>query len=283
MTVWTGKEMLIWGGVEVRGPPGTQPSAGATPPGAYEPASDTWRTLPAGPLDVVAGAVGGWTGRELVIWGGVDGDQRGAAFEPCSNRWRSTAPAPIEPRDMVASVWTGRELLFWGGNTRTNFPLSDGAAYDPARDTWRVLPPVSVRGYYAPEPVWTGAEMLVWGWSNLALDRAAENETVAYNAATTQWRTVPRAPLVPPVDQYEGTLGGRVAWTGESLLAWSGTLDAEGPLVLELDPRTDQWKRLPLPPAASPLAPEIVWTGYELIVLGAGPDHSALAMRLSAR
>jgi hypothetical protein len=279
VTAWTGSEVLIWGGSTV-GAPGTQPVGGATPPGAYNPAADTWREIPSGPLGGMSDAAGAWTGRELVIWGGAGS---GAAFDPCTDRWRRIAPAPIEPRGSVTPVWTGSEVLIWGGNTDTNAPAVDGAAYDPDRGTWRQLPPVSVRGYYAPKPVWTGTEMLVWGWSNLALDRAAENETVAYNPETNTWRSLPAAPLVPPPDQHEGTLGERVAWTGDSLLAWSGTLDAEGPLVLQFDPLTQQWARLLRAPTALSYTPEVVWTGHELIVLGVGPNLTALSLTFVAR
>jgi hypothetical protein len=297
VTAWTGSEVLIWGGSTFEGARGAQPVGGATPPGAYDPASDTWRELPPGPLDGVADVAGAWTGSELMILGrspprppgrsprslGPGGEMVGAAFSPCTNRWRRIASAPIEPRGAVTPVWTGSELLVWGGNGRGNFPMSDGAAYDSEQDSWRLLPPVSVRGYYAPKPVWTGTEMLVWGWSNLALDRAAENETVAYNPRADEWRSLPAAPLVPPPDQFEGTLGELTAWTGESLLAWSATLDAEGPLVLKFDPLSEQWTRLSPAPASFPYSPDAVWTGHELVVLGVGPDLAPLALRFAER
>jgi N-acetylneuraminic acid mutarotase len=297
ITVWTGSEVLIWGGSTVEGPLGTQPVSGAVPPAAYNPRTDTWRKFPAGPLAGASNATGAWTGSELMIFGrppprppgrsprsrGAGGEMVGAAFSPCTNRWRRIASAPIEPRGAVTPVWTGSEVLVWGGNADNNVPIVDGAAYNPDRDTWRRLPPVSVRGYYAPNAVWTGTEMLVWGWSNLVEDRSAQNETVAYNPETNTWRSLPRAPLLPPRDQDGGTLGELVAWTGESLLAWSGGLDAEGPLVLQFDPLSQRWTRLPRAPAAFPYSPAVVWTGHELIVLGVGPGLRALALGFAAR
>ena len=63
-SVWTGREMLIWGG----GAGGPHFNTGAR----YNPATDTW----SGPTPT-AGAPGGrasfamvWTGRSAIVWGG---------------------------------------------------------------------------------------------------------------------------------------------------------------------------------------------------------------------
>jgi N-acetylneuraminic acid mutarotase len=61
--VWTGSEMLVWGGVD------DQAATSFDDGAAYDPKSDTWRALPEAPLDARCAAEA-WTGRELVIWGG---------------------------------------------------------------------------------------------------------------------------------------------------------------------------------------------------------------------
>jgi N-acetylneuraminic acid mutarotase len=61
--IWTGTEMIVWGG-ELFDPPGA----------AYNPAHDTWRSIatdsaPSGRADHTAV----WTGSEMIVWGGSDG------------------------------------------------------------------------------------------------------------------------------------------------------------------------------------------------------------------
>jgi hypothetical protein len=267
--VWTGKEMLVWG---------LDPSA-STEGGAYNPRANRWRRLPRAPVEAASGLVTVWTGKEMIVWGGRA--NVGAAYNPCTNRWRQVAPSPLEGRFQATAVWTGTEVLVFGGNGLTNLPFLDGAAYNPRRDAWRVIPPAPVRGYYAHSAVWSGFEMIVWGWSNLAADRAAENETVAYDPDDDAWRTLSPAPLVPfpRGQQGEGTGGSVAGWAGDRVLAWTGTLDAEGPLVLEHHPGADTWTRLaPAPAGSQAYVPSIVWTGRELIVFGAGPQGQALAL-----
>jgi N-acetylneuraminic acid mutarotase len=62
--VWTGSELLIWGGRTTGGSP---KGDGA----AYDPAGDRWRRLPPAPLAGRFGHAAVWTGTELLVWGGV--------------------------------------------------------------------------------------------------------------------------------------------------------------------------------------------------------------------
>jgi hypothetical protein len=62
--VWTGSELLIWGG----GPPGSRPEADGA---AYDPAADRWRRLPPAPLAGRLRHAAVWTGSEMLLWGGV--------------------------------------------------------------------------------------------------------------------------------------------------------------------------------------------------------------------
>lgn len=70
--VWTGSEMIIWGG--------TSDSSG----GCYEPATNSWKTTSTG-NDCPSGryyhsAV--WTGTGMIIWGGHADTQNGAIYYP---------------------------------------------------------------------------------------------------------------------------------------------------------------------------------------------------------
>ncbi len=58
--VWTGKEVLLWGGSGPRSRPG-----GA----AYDPKTDEWRRLAPSPLAPREGHVSVWNGNEMLVWG----------------------------------------------------------------------------------------------------------------------------------------------------------------------------------------------------------------------
>jgi N-acetylneuraminic acid mutarotase len=121
--------MLVWGGKNGPGELGD----GA----AYDPETNTWRTLPESPLAGRHSASVIWTGREMLVWGGST-DWRtyrdGAAYDPVSDRWRTLPSAPISGRCHNAAVWTGSELIAWGGTEACGsfgHRLADGAVYVP--------------------------------------------------------------------------------------------------------------------------------------------------------
>src|SRR5205823_5833600 len=62
--VWTGSEMIIWGG--------TDPSSDFNTGGRYNPSTDSWTptsTVNAPAARAFHTAV--WTGSEMIVWGGV--------------------------------------------------------------------------------------------------------------------------------------------------------------------------------------------------------------------
>jgi len=64
--VWTGRQLLIWGGGV-----GFGDSMVPAPHGlAYTPATGLWTALPLSPLRGRSGPVMAWTGRQLLVWGG---------------------------------------------------------------------------------------------------------------------------------------------------------------------------------------------------------------------
>src|SRR6202030_377319 len=65
--VWTGSEMIVWGGSDFT--PGGFLDSGAR----YRPATDRW--LPAAPAGASSGRnshVAVWTGSEMIVWGGFN-------------------------------------------------------------------------------------------------------------------------------------------------------------------------------------------------------------------
>jgi len=185
-SVWTGKEMLVWG-------QGTRL--------AYNPATGKWRQLANSPLlsvhDGHEAVV--WTGREMLGWGGGccgDAFSDGVAYNPATDTWRGLPKAPLPGSQHPLGVWTGKEYVVVAG--------AKAAAYSPARNAWRqIAAPPARTGNTA---VWTGNELLVAGGSRVAL---------AYTPKTNRWQQLPALPV--------GRVGSVVVWDGARLLVWGGS------------------------------------------------------------
>jgi N-acetylneuraminic acid mutarotase len=168
LAAWTGTEVIVWGGQ----PTGTCNSVLQTDGALYNPATDTWRPMTSvGAPSSRADYVSVWTGRELIVWGGLSrpGDTSrtrlgdGARYDPALDSWTPMATGPV-PRDVATAVWTGSEMIVWGGRASDTVGLADGAAYNPTTDAWRALPSAgapSARYYH--RAVWTGCSMIVFG------------------------------------------------------------------------------------------------------------------------
>jgi hypothetical protein len=79
--VWTGSQVLVWGGVT-----GSSPASPVPPHGeAYDPATNQWTALPEAPLTGRAFPTAVWTGSQMIVWGGDTTSQNytdGAAYTP---------------------------------------------------------------------------------------------------------------------------------------------------------------------------------------------------------
>lgn len=143
--VWTGVEMLVWGGVgqPVEGSP-RELGDGA----AYDPVTSTWRVLAPSPLSPRVGMAAVWAGDLWFVWGGsapyssssgVRGD--GALYDPATDSWTILPEAPLDPRTGARAVWTGTEILLFGGvaGHSSEQHRGNGAAYNPSAGTWRPI------------------------------------------------------------------------------------------------------------------------------------------------
>jgi hypothetical protein len=128
--VWTGSEMIIWGGY-------TDLNTG----GRYNPSTDTWTitsttNAPSGRYNHTAV----WTGSEMIIWGGADenglGVNTGGKYNPGTDSWTATSAtnAP-DARNSHTAVWTGSEMIVWGGLTDLSNLFNTGGRYNPNTDT----------------------------------------------------------------------------------------------------------------------------------------------------
>jgi hypothetical protein len=161
--VWTGREMIVWGGVTRAGTP-----ALAADGAAYDPAADSWRTIAPAPPGVLGdvGTAATWTGSVAVFWAGnsPDGPAAGAIYDPESDTWRQLDQGPLGPREGYVSVWTGTELLIIAGTAGDQGARPVAAALSPSENSWRPLPALNDLPGLAPlGAVWNGDVVYIAG------------------------------------------------------------------------------------------------------------------------
>src|SRR5206468_3095025 len=133
--VWTGSEMIVWGGV------GNIYPYFLNTGGRYDPATDSWTATSTAnapdPRDVHTAV---WTGTKMIVWGGNansgflnTGGRYDPATDSCTTTITTTAP---DGRHYHTAVWTGTEMIVWGGQDSSFNPLNTGGRYDPATDSW---------------------------------------------------------------------------------------------------------------------------------------------------
>jgi len=164
--VWTGKEMIVWGGYS-----NTTHGDGA----AYDPAIRTWTKIAAGPLTAQDLPVAVWTGKDMLLFGGSGpsgASSDGAAYDPATNTWRKLAPIPRSLGGNLTgsgsyAVWTGKVMVAWGFFGNGGGPRGGGslaaATYDPAANSWTTGTVAPAQAPLFGDAFWTGKQMIVWG------------------------------------------------------------------------------------------------------------------------
>ncbi len=264
VAVWTGSEMIVWGGKDNLGY-----SLYTITGGRYDPATDTWLPTSTGPGVPFArqNATAVWTGTELIVWGGYGHNSYssdGGRYNPTTDTWKPLGDLGLTVREDHTAVWTGTEMIIWGG--AASQLRNDGARYSPSTDTWS---PTSL-GANVPAArirhtaVWTNGKMLIWGGGVFT---GGTNTGAAYNPVTDSWTPMSTGANVPA-----GRLDHTAVWTGTEMIVWGGNTSG-GPPGLNTGgrykPSTNSWT--PVPTSGAPSARfdhTAVWSGSEMIVWG---------------
>jgi N-acetylneuraminic acid mutarotase len=216
--VWTGSEMIVWGG---RNHFSVCFDLGSG--GKYNPVTDSW--TPTSSTNAPAARefhTAIWTGSEMVVWGGhfyactvpfAETDlNSGAKYDPATDSWTttSTSNAPTA-RTAHTGVWTGSEMIIWGGAPTS----STGARYNPGTDTWTATEttgaPAARNSHTA---VWTGNQMIVWGGFNNVNVRI--NTGGRYDPVTNSWTATSTTNAPAPRNLHTAV------WTGNEMIVWGG-------------------------------------------------------------
>ena len=264
--VWTGSEMIIWGGFR-----GGYLNDG----GRFNPTTGSWLPVAISNSPTARryhAAV--WTGSEMLVWGGTgEGDtmlNSGARYVPATDAWLplNTTNAPAG-RVLHTAVWTGNKMIVWGGLASAVNHFNDGSRYHPDSDTWSLVTtngaPAS-RAYHVA--VWTGNEMVVWGGQS----GNVHGDGFRYIPITDAWSPISK--IAAPSARYSPS----VVWTGSEMVVWGGTssgfLNDGGRYSLA----NDSWSVV-----AKTGAPDArqghtaIWTGSEMVIFGGYNNASTFA------
>ncbi len=277
--VWTGREIIVWGG---------QPEAGAEPNtggAAFDPGTGKWRSIGAPPTGTRFGHTAVWTGDRMIVWGGFiqvddEGSFRyrrvfadGAAYDPELDQWTAIPDAPIGQEQAPVALWTGSEMIILGAQIVLPgahvFPGAQGsnevtalsaAAFNPDTGSWRLLPdlpvtPVETTRLGSLSAVWTG-EAVVASGAAIGVDTVA-----VYKPDVDEWET-----LSIPI----GTRSGHTTvWTGTEVIIWGGSeRNSERAVGYAINPETSQWRALPPPPVTERAGHGAAWTGSDVLMWG---------------
>lgn len=216
-TMWTGSELIIWGGSSIMSPY-NKVNTGAR----YNPLTDTWRSLAT--VNAPSGRGGHsavWTGTRMIVWGGFDETANwtntGGIYNPATDTWEPmTVTSAPEARGSHEAIWTGSTMVIWGGQGATpgNPLLNTGGRYNPATSTWL---PTTISG--APSgrsgalTVWTGNEMIIWGGFG---NSGWTNTGGRYDPVANTW-----SPL--PLTEAPVQTTGQAVWNNSSMVVWGLT------------------------------------------------------------
>ena len=275
--VWTGREVIVWGGDDAL--PSEDTGYAPVPPhplgdgAAYDVANDRWRAVArrgAPPARTGHSAI--FTGTEMIVWGGAWGTTAiatGGRYDPARDRWRavSTRGAPSARGDHCA-VWTGSEMIVIGGTDGTR-SFADGARYDPATDRWT---PIAADPALPPRADaacgWTGDALVVWGGGDG--ERALGDGALFYPA--NGWRPIATESAPSPRLGFAWAFREASADAPAALAIVGGhtgeTSHRDGAVY---DPARDRWRALPHMPVAL-VSPAAAWTRDTLIVAGEPED-----------
>ena len=265
--IWTGSEMIIWGGC--RDGSGCTLADGKR----YNPVMDSWSAMSS---DGVARQehTAVWTNSEMIVWGGTASGAgnlgTGSRYEPSGDSWRPL-PAAGSPsgRRQHTAVWTGQEMIIWGGIG--SGVLGDGARFSTSGENWS---PVSTSG--APNArrqhvaIWSGSEMIVWGGLNQPAGTLVFGDGGRYVPAANTWMPLSLSGNPPS----ERVLPIAVS-TSREMVVWGGY----GGMALNDGSRYDfvtgTWSAMSLlgAPAARDTC-SAIWTTTEMIIWGGARRNS---------
>jgi N-acetylneuraminic acid mutarotase len=283
LAVWTGKEVLIWGGFRKTGNSTEWVYDGAL----FNPTTGEWRLLAkpswwtqkASTWDGDPRQSIVWTGDKAIIWGGIDTNNLplGGSFNPETLSWsKINNSSEYAPKRIAghSAIWTGDKMVVWGGyqgiSDSSRTITNEGGIYDPKDDSWTPTAienaPAARAGHQA---IWTGAKMVIISGGGVSSRTDLKSTGGQYDFETQSWTNYTSELMVERV-------GHKAIWNGEEILVVGGRsnrLKTYFGEVYAYNPVTQRWRIL-----SSSTTPNgrynasIVWTGSSAVVWGGQSD-----------
>ena len=259
--VWTGSEMIIWGGWDNVAPSNTG--------SRYNPSTDSWTFISVTNATPTARSLHTaiWTGSEMIIWAGADTSNHlntGGRYKPSTDSWTvtSTTNAPTA-RENHTAVWTGSEMIVWGGTSGSY--LNTGGRYNPGTDIWTTTSSNNAPiGRDQHTAIWTGSEMIAWGGYFFDGSDHYLNNGGRYNPTMDSWTGVSTTNVPDARNQHTAV------WTGSEMIIWGGGNGSNGfNTGGRYNPGANNWtatSTINAPDART--AHTAIWTGTEMIIWG---------------
>jgi hypothetical protein len=226
--VWTGLELVVWGGdVEAAnmGLPG--PDRSYRDGAAYDPVQRSWRTLAPSPLPATTDtSVGVMTDGGVVFARG----SATAIWAPATNTWRRLGNVPAWCNQRCWRTGPVRDLSLVGDSVLS---YSARASLDVRTGRWSKLPKPPER-FERFSVVSTGRLLIVIGGDSALVPNT---RAVAYDIKTRTWTELG----TPPGLSQQAVVAD---WDGERVVAVSYDMDAA-----TYEPDTGRWTALPSVPA----------------------------------
>jgi hypothetical protein len=167
VAVWTGAEVIVWGGGRGEGETATQGAA-------YDPTTDTWQRIADAPIGLNL-ASGVWTGDRLIVFGSLlDNRNRaatdtsvGAIYDPASDSWQEMPPSQLSPQ-ATSAAWAGDRMVAWDYEVHSQ-------EFDPSTGIWTdpIKMPLQFSECY-PDSVGVASHVFAWFCGDAALFDAVD-------------------------------------------------------------------------------------------------------------
>jgi N-acetylneuraminic acid mutarotase len=274
--VWTGTQMIVWGGTGATG----ELNTGAR----YNPATDTWTAMTTtGAPGARRGHAAVWTGSRMIVWSGYRVGPGwladGGIYDPATDTWAALPGTSPAARSRFAYGYddvNARFFVFGGWDATT--VRGDGATFDGTN--WTAVAPAmrpSPRRYLPA--VWTGSRFIVWGGENAmggdiggGVPTNVLQDGSRYDAATDTWAAMTNT--ARPAGRSHHV----AVWTGTQMIVWGGYDAAEARLAdggrYTLSSNT--WATMAAAPIVGRIGHTAVYTGTSMITWG-GTDVTFLA------
>lgn len=271
--IWTGAEMIIWGGSDgmIYFNTGSRfiPATGVWIP------TSTGENVPSGRQSHTAI----WDGSKMIIWGGYgcsnppecninDFLDTGGYYNPSSNSWSElNNVSSASARAGHTAVWTGYKMIIWGGYNSSLRFNTGGILEDNNWTPTSTSDPDTPSARTGHTAVWTGEEMIIWGGAN---------DTVYYNDGAKFDPTKPDDEAWVPLLEVSSTFKCRsfhtAIWTGSEMVIWGR--ETLNPSLSYLNDgayynyQNNYWVELPTTTLSGRSQHSAIWTGTGMIVWG---------------